>query len=48
MRPGGVHEGQGTHNRIVPLGDGYLELMAIGDPEEAAAHPFGRRVLDLR
>ena len=21
VRPGGVHEGQGTHNRIVPLGE---------------------------
>lgn len=46
VRPGGVHDGQGTHNRIVPLGDTYLELMAISDPGEAAAHPFGRRVLD--
>ena len=25
---GGRHEGVGTHNRIVPLGDGYLELLA--------------------
>ncbi|MDA0183067.1 VOC family protein [Solirubrobacter phytolaccae] len=45
VRPGGVHEGQGTHNRIVPLGETYLELMAIGDRDEAAAHPFGSRVL---
>lgn len=45
VRPGGVHEGQGTHNRIVPLGETYLELMAISDPDEAAAHPFGSRVL---
>ena len=33
---GGRHEGMGTHNRIVPLGNGYLELLAIADPEEAA------------
>lgn len=46
VRPGGVHEGQGTHNRIVPLGDTYLELMAISDRDEAAAHPFGSRVLN--
>jgi hypothetical protein len=46
VRPGGVHEGQGTHNRIVPLGETYLELMAISDAGEAAAHPFGSRVLD--
>jgi hypothetical protein len=35
--PGGHHEGLGTHNRIVPLGGGYLELMAILDPEAAAS-----------
>ena len=39
---GGRHEGLGTHNRIVPLGGGYLELMAVADPEEAAASPLGR------
>ncbi|HEY6653120.1 MAG TPA: VOC family protein, partial [Solirubrobacterales bacterium] len=33
--PGGRHEGHGTHNRIVPLGGGYLELMAVADPHEA-------------
>jgi hypothetical protein len=38
---GGRHEGHGTHNRIVPLGGGYLELMAIADPEEAATSPIG-------
>jgi catechol 2,3-dioxygenase-like lactoylglutathione lyase family enzyme len=42
---GGRHEGHGTHNRIVPLGGGYLELMAIADPEEAAASPIGEPVL---
>jgi hypothetical protein len=42
--PGGRHEGHGTHNRIVPLGGGYLELMAIADPEEAAASPIGGAV----
>ena len=34
---GGRHEGLGTHNRIVPLGGGYLELLAICDPEEATS-----------
>jgi hypothetical protein len=34
---GGRHEGLGTHNRIVPLGGGYLELMAIADPAQADA-----------
>ena len=41
---GGRHEGMGTHNRIVPLGGGYLELLAIADADEAAASPLGRFV----
>jgi hypothetical protein len=41
---GGRHEGMGTHNRIVPLGGGYLELLAIADVDEAAASPLGRFV----
>jgi catechol 2,3-dioxygenase-like lactoylglutathione lyase family enzyme len=41
---GGRHEGHGTHNRVVPLGGGYLELMAIADPEEAASSPIGSAV----
>jgi hypothetical protein len=41
-RAGGRHEGLGTHNRIVPLGGGYLELVAVADPEEAASSDFGR------
>jgi glyoxalase-like protein len=44
-RPGGRHEGLGTHNRIVPLGGGYLELLAVADPEEAASSDFGRALL---
>ena len=39
---GGRHEGLGTHNRIVPLGGGYLELLAVADPQEAAGSDFGR------
>ena len=39
---GGRHEGLGTHNRIVPLGGGYIELLAIADPDEAAGSPLGR------
>src|SRR3954452_1235101 len=45
--PGGHHVGQGSHNKIVPLGDGYLELMAIDDPEEAAGNPFGQVLLEV-
>src|SRR3954452_13030006 len=41
---GGRHEGLGTHNRIVPLGEGYLELLAIADPQEAAGSDLGQAV----
>ena len=39
--PGGRHEGHGTHNMIVSLGGGYLELMAVADPDEASGSPIG-------
>jgi hypothetical protein len=38
--PGGRHPGVGTANMIVPLGDDYLELIAVVDPAEAALSPF--------
>jgi catechol 2,3-dioxygenase-like lactoylglutathione lyase family enzyme len=41
---GGRHVGQGTHNRIIPLGGGYLELIAVADREEAATSPFGAAI----
>jgi hypothetical protein len=41
---GGRHPGWGTANRIVPLGDTYLELVAAVDAAEAADSPFGRWV----
>ena len=44
-RAGGRHEGLGTHNRIVPLEGGYLELLAVADPDEAASSDFGRGLL---
>jgi hypothetical protein len=44
-RAGGRHEGLGTRNRIVPLGGGYLELLAVSDPKEAAGSDFGRGLL---
>lgn len=40
--PGGRHEGHGTANRIVPLGDDYIELMAVVDDDEAKGSPMGR------
>lgn len=41
---GGRHAGWGTANRIVPLGETYLELVAVVDSEEAATSAFGRWV----
>ena len=41
---GGRHVGIGTHNRVFPLGGGYLEVLAIADQEEAAAAVIGRAV----
>jgi hypothetical protein len=41
---GGRHPGWGTANRIVPLGDSYLELIAVVDESEAATNAFGRWV----
>jgi Glyoxalase-like domain len=43
---GGRHDGMGTHNRIVPLGGGYLELLAVADAGEATGSPLGRTVVD--
>ncbi len=41
---GGRHPGWGTANRIVPLGDAYLELVTVIDQTEAAQSLFGRWV----
>ena len=41
---GGRHVGWGTANRIVPLGDAYLELIAVVDWDEAAGSAFGQWV----
>ena len=41
---GGRHPGWGTANWIVPLGDAYLELVAVVDEAEAAQSAFGRWV----
>jgi len=43
---GGRHERWGTANRIVPLGDQYLELVAAVDEPTAAETAFGRGVLE--
>jgi hypothetical protein len=43
-REGGRHPGWGTANRIVPLGETYLELAAVVDEAEARQSVFGRWV----
>jgi len=44
---GGRHPGWGTANRIVPLGDAYLELVTVVDQTEAAQSPFGSWVASV-
>lgn len=44
---GGRHPGWGTGNRIVPVGDQYLEIMGIVDEAEAGESPLGQHVLSL-
>ncbi len=39
---GGRHDGLGTSNAIIPLGDDYIELIAVTDADEAASNPVGR------
>jgi Glyoxalase-like domain len=41
---GGRHPHWGTANRVVPLGDSYLELVAVLDQAAAADSSFGRWV----
>ena len=41
---GGRHPGWGTANRIVPLGETFVELITVVDPAEAAESAFGSRV----
>ncbi len=41
---GGRHPDWGTANRIVPMGDSYVELVAVADPQAAVHSSFGRWV----
>jgi len=43
--PGGRHRGHGTANRLVPLGDAYIELVAVVDSGEAVRSAFGNWVV---
>ena len=45
---GGRHPAWGTANRIVPLGESYLELVAVEDEIAAATSTFGRWVGAMR
>jgi glyoxalase-like protein len=45
---GGRHPGWGTVNRIVPLGETYLELVAVVDEAEAKQSVFGRWVASAK
>jgi Glyoxalase-like domain len=42
---GGTHPRWGTGNRIVPLGDSYVELIAVVDHEVGSSTPLGRALL---
>jgi hypothetical protein len=44
--PGGRHVGQGTANRVVPLGHDYIELIGVVDDAEASGSVLGRWVVD--
>jgi hypothetical protein len=43
--PGGRHREMGTSNRLVWLGDSYLELMGVDDPDLARKHPLSAAAL---
>src|SRR5258708_3836228 len=45
---GGRHPAWGTANRIVPLGDTYIELVAVADPEVASHAMFGTWIATAR
>lgn len=44
--PGGRHPAWGTANWIIPLGDSYVEVIAVVDEHTARGNDFGRRILD--
>lgn len=44
---GGVHPAWGTGNRIIPLGEDYIELLGVVDRATATGSTLGRRLLGL-
>jgi hypothetical protein len=45
--PGGRHPAWGTGNRIVPLGDQYVEALGVVDDDAASRSAFGRFLREL-
>lgn len=45
--PGGRHEAYGSFNRLLWLGDSYVEILGISDPALAASAWFGPRALEV-
>ena len=45
---GGLHDGPGPANNIVPLGRGYLELVTVHDRKRSESNTFGRLVLAIQ
>lgn len=43
---GGQHQGHGTANRLIPLGNSYIELVAVVDTVEAQGSAFGTWVAE--
>ena len=37
-----VLPGIGTESHIVPLGDGFLDIVSVADEREANSNPLGR------
>jgi hypothetical protein len=46
FQPGGAHPQWGTANMIAPLGESYLELLAVVDPDVGPNTVLGRSLLD--
>jgi len=42
---GGRHDAHGTHNRLIWLGDSYIELMGVFDPALAAESWWGKHLV---
>jgi hypothetical protein len=42
VAPGGRHDGLGTENMIVPLAEGFVEVLAVADPQETQQTEMGR------